>query len=77
MRDRVLLSLTKERLHRLSLAGAEGSPCEGKRFHGVPDLVEEFGHGGHAREMTPKNEIIQVLLGNLKTATSLLCDGFL
>ncbi len=43
---------TKRR--RLSLAGAEGSACEGKRFHGVPNLVEEFGHGGHAREMTPK-----------------------
>jgi hypothetical protein len=47
-------------MHRLSLAGAEWSSCEGKRFHGVPDLVEEFCHGGHAREMTPKNDIIQI-----------------
>ncbi len=72
MRGWVLLWLTNERLLRLSLAGAEGSACEGKRFHGVPDLVEEFGHGGHAREMTPKNYIVQVLFGNLKTAKILL-----
>jgi hypothetical protein len=72
MRGRVLLWLTNERLDRLSLAGAEGSACEGKRFHRVPYFVEEFGHGGHAREMTPKNDIIQDLFGNLKTSKSLL-----
>jgi hypothetical protein len=81
MRDEDLHCLTNERLRsapadndrldRLSLAGAEGSACEGKRFHGVPDLVEEFGHGGHARKMTPKSYIIQVLFGNLKTTKSL------
>jgi len=37
----------------LALAGAEGAPCEGQRFHSLPNLVEKFRHAGHAGKMVP------------------------
>ncbi len=68
------LRLTNERLDRLSLAGAEGSACEGKRFHGVPDLVEEFCHRRHAREMTPKKWHHLSFIREFENCKKLICD---
>ena len=40
----------------LTLAGADGPASQCERLHHVPHLVEELGHGGHAREVTPVND---------------------